>query len=258
MFALCVLQTKAWLVIPGVALVDLGANVAPFTQLGGELPLLCTSIFLHAGLVHLAFNMVALAQVGPLVEQLLGSARFCVLYLCSGLVASAVSMLASTTGLLEAGVAVGASGAICGLIGGVAVLGYRIQGRQSPLARGMLRWLLITLAFGYVITLTGRASIDNYAHVGGAVFGAVLALLFRRGVTYSPLGRALRIGACALIVAGSFAWQFGVERQARTLSKVAYLTGQCGELRTVLRHRGKTDAQVAALGLRCEQQLRER
>lgn len=243
--------------VPAPVLIALGANVAPFTQYAPEPTALVTATFLHGGLMHLAFNMVALFQIGPLVEEALGRARFCVLYVSAGIAASVVSMLASNYGLLEAGVAVGASGAICGLIGAAAVLGYRLQGAKSPLARAMLRWLLITVAFGYVVTLTGRASIDNYAHVGGALFGGLLAFTFRRGVTYTPLGRALRIGASAAVVVGAFVWQVLFAAPARDRAKMDYLLGRCEALREDLRELGVTPRAGQAIHQRCTETLRE-
>lgn len=243
--------------LPASVLLAFGANLATFTQYVPEPEHLLTATFLHGGLVHLLFNMVALFQVGPLVEQLLGRARFAVLYVCAAIAASVVSTVASNVGLLEAGVAVGASGAICGLIGAAAVLGYRLQGHKSPLARGMLRWLLITVVFGYVITLTGRASIDNYAHVGGAVFGGVLALVFRRGISYSGLGRALRIGASAALCVAAFVAHVLCATPERERAQVDYLLGRCEPLRDDLRLLGVKPRASQEIRQRCERALRE-
>lgn len=243
-FALCGVRAGAgqFMQWPGTVLVELGANVGPFTQFASEWETLCTCIFLHGGLLHLVFNVVALFQVGPFVERTVGRARFTVLYVVAGIAASACSMLAANYGYLHAGIGVGASGAICGLIGGSAVLGFRIEGRRSPLARSMLRWLGITVAFGYVISLGGRVHVDNYAHVGGALTGGFCALLFRRSVQYTPFGRSVRVAAGVLVCLASFVVHVGRTQTQPALARARldYALGRCDALQLALR-----DAHVA-------------
>lgn len=219
-------------------LIGLGANVAPFTQYAGHWENLVTSTFLHAGAVHVLFNLVALFQVGPFVERTVGRARFSIMYLVSGIGASCATMFASNLGWSRTGVAVGASGAICGLIGGAAVLGFRIEGRRSPLALSMLRWLGFTVIFGYVVSLGGGVSIDNNAHLGGALVGGLVALSFRRSVSYSALGRAVRVLGCALFVVAAFAVKLARPEPAWTHAKLRCLLGDQDATRADLRELG--------------------
>lgn len=134
----------------------------------GEYYRLFTSMFLHIGLIHLAFNMYALYVIGQDVERLYGAARFLLIYLLGGLGGSLTSYLLSSGGL-----SAGASGAIFALIG--ASIAYFYLHRNTFGARGQaqLRSMLmlagINLLFGFTIP-----GINNLAHMGGLVFGALL------------------------------------------------------------------------------------
>lgn len=238
--------------LPAPVLLELGANVAPFTQFAGHWENLCTSIFLHGGVVHLLFNLVALQQVGPFVERTVGRARFAVMYVVAGLGASLATMLASNYGAGRAGIAVGASGAICGLIGGAAVLGFRIEGKSSPLARSMLRWLAFTLVFGYVVSLGAGVRIDNNAHLGGAVVGAACALAFRRSVSYSPFGRAARVVVCAMVCVAAFGCKLRRAEPAWTQAKIDCVSGQHEAARLELDALGVKATALGEIVRRCE------
>jgi rhomboid protease GluP len=253
MFVLCGQRAGSYVLVqvPAPVLVSLGANVAPFTQFAGQWENLTTNTFLHGGAVHLLFNMVALFQVGPFVERTVGRARFAILYVVAGAAASATSMLAANYGRLDVGVAVGASGAICGLIGGSAVLGWRIEGRGSRLARSMIGWLVFTVGFGYAMSYGGKILIDNYAHVGGAVVGGVCVLLFRRSVQYTLIGRALRMALCAGVCASAFAVQFS-RGPAAGRAKLDYVFGRCDDMKLALREMHVGVGSEAEVVRRCE------
>ncbi len=134
----------------------------------GDYHRLLTSMFLHIGLIHLAFNSYALFIVGQDVERLYGSARFLLIYFLSGLGGSLASFVFGA-----GGISAGASGAIFGLIG--ASIAYFYLHRQTFGQRGQaqLRSLLmlagINLVFGFTIP-----GINNLAHMGGLVFGLAL------------------------------------------------------------------------------------
>jgi rhomboid protease GluP len=164
-----------------------GANNVGATLYEGRFETLLASCFVHGSLLHIAFNMVALRQVGTFVERAVGPARMATLYLLSGVIGSAASTF---SGWLsgEQHISVGASGAICGLIGAGAVLGYRIEGKKSPIMRALARWLLSLLA------------LDNAAHIGGAVSGALVASLWQRGLVYPPSTRNAVLALCAALV----------------------------------------------------------
>lgn len=173
--------------MPSNTLHVFGANDAELTMTAGHVETLLASVFLHGSLLHLAFNMVALRQVGPFLERTVTATRMMPLYLISGILASLSSAMVGW--FLDAGrLSVGASGAICGLLGAALVTGYRIEGPSSPVMRIMARWLLSVVIFGLVTRgisklSGGRGGVDNAAHIGGAISGAVIAMLWRRGKT---------------------------------------------------------------------------
>ncbi|MGH2787017.1 MAG: rhomboid family intramembrane serine protease [Actinomycetota bacterium] len=137
----------------------------------GEWWRLLTPLVLHADAWHLAFNCLALYIYGPYVEQAFGHGRFVALYLLSGFFASAVSYALGPVNKL----AVGASGAIFGLIGILVVYAY--QRRSSTFIRGFLQNLLLIIGINLLIGFT-YPFIDNYAHVGGLVAGLALGYGF--------------------------------------------------------------------------------
>ncbi|MEZ4437958.1 MAG: rhomboid family intramembrane serine protease [Polyangiaceae bacterium] len=189
---------------PGVeALIAYGANQGALTAAEGQWWRLVSATFVHVGLAHLAFNMLALLQIGPLVERLLGNGAFVVAYVLAGVVGSLASLLYHPPALVSAG----ASGAIFGVIG--ALLAVVVTQRDS-IPHGELRRLrLSALSFvGYnlVVGLVVPA-IDMAAHLGGLAAGFVVALPLARPIVGEPSrARPLLIGAVAamgaLAVAG--------------------------------------------------------
>ncbi len=173
-----------------------GANYAPFVVAEGHLERLVTSVFLHFSLIHIAFNLYALRQVGPFVERAVGTARFLSMYLVSGIVGSAASALWGWLTNPER-YSAGASGAICGVIGTALVLGVRTQGIRGPIVRGMGFWLLVTIVLGFEL------GSDNAAHVGGALTGALFAALWKRGVVYTRAMQRVIMASCVFVIAAS-------------------------------------------------------
>jgi rhomboid protease GluP len=134
----------------------------------GEYWRLLTAIWLHGGIEHLVGNGIALYILGMVCESAFGPAQFAVLYVLSGLAGSVVSLAVTE------GPSVGASGAIFGLQGAAIVL-FR-QHRDRLLVRDrrvgfvLLIWALYTIAGGLL-----EPFIDNGAHIGGALGGALIA-----------------------------------------------------------------------------------
>ena len=145
-------------------LVRWGAQATPLLA-QGELWRLFTSMFLHIGLVHLLANMWALVIFGPLFERSVGRVRYVALYLASGLAGSAATALFVS----RSSVSAGASGAIFGLLGAFAVLGFRLRGTQ--LGSTWTRHALVLIGLNVVLGLT-VPSIGLEAHLGGLVAGA--------------------------------------------------------------------------------------
>jgi rhomboid protease GluP len=161
------------------------------------------------------------------------------MYLLSGIVGAFASSFWHWA-MGRALVSVGASGAICGLIGAALVVGWRVEGRESPLVRGTSRWLFSILLIGFIPGI----GIDNAAHIGGAVAGAVIAMLWRRGLVYGPGRKAAWMGASVLMVLATaarvverdlhdpFATSMADERVAIAIS--AMEGGDCALARTAI------------------------
>jgi membrane associated rhomboid family serine protease len=172
------------------ALCRLGALNGPAIAQEGQYWRLLTVMVLHAGIIHWAFNSYALYLFGPMLEALLGRARFLALYVGSGLAGAGASLAFSHTQL-----GVGASGAIFGLLGALVAFFYR---RRDTGGRAPLQNLLLVLALNLFIGARA-ANVDNFAHVGGFLSGlAAMALLDVLPKGRDSTSRALRYGALAL------------------------------------------------------------
>ncbi len=145
-----------------------GAKINEFI-VAGQYYRLVTMIFLHGGLVHLAFNSYALYIIGPTVERPFGSLRFLIVYLLSGVTGSIFSFI------FNPHPAVGASGAIFGLIGASGVYLFTHRRVFGALARQRLNSIAMITIINLVIGL--NPGIDNWAHIGGLIGGGVLAWL---------------------------------------------------------------------------------
>lgn len=181
--------------VPNEVALAFGANYATATLYEGRVETLITSCFVHFSLLHVGFNLYALRQVGPFLERAVGTGRFAIVYLGAGIVGSMSSTLVGWVSG-EQRLGAGASGAICGLIGAAMVVGYRTQGWQSPLMRGMARWLGTVVMIGFV------AAFDNAAHIGGAIGGALIAVMWRRGAE-APGPRTFSLAAALLAILGA-------------------------------------------------------
>lgn len=122
-----------------------------------------TSAFTHAEVLHLATNMIALFFLGPPLEQVLGRARFLAVYLISALAGSAAVMWLAPPD----SAALGASGAIFGLLGALFVVARRSGGNYQL--------ILIWLGINVVITVIGGAGISWQGHLGGLLGGLACA-----------------------------------------------------------------------------------
>ncbi len=141
----------------------------------GEWWRLVTPVLVHGSFAHLFFNMYFLFLVGPLVEQMYGSARFALFYVLTAATASTASYL---FGGPEP--SVGASGALFGLCGVLlaARFLYRpvLRGSQRALFSQIGMLVVINLVLGFGLDAAG-SGIDNMAHLGGLVGGVWLGLL---------------------------------------------------------------------------------
>ena len=150
-------------------LVRFGAKV-PWLVATGEYWRLLTAIFLHIGFIHLVFNSYALYSLGPQVERLFGRHRFLVVYLLSGLAGSVASYVLSES------LSAGASGAIFGLIGSLAVYMARHRDILGQRGRRGLTNIMVVILFNLVLSFT-VPGIDVFGHLGGLAGGMVVGRL---------------------------------------------------------------------------------
>lgn len=150
-----------------ISLVAFGALSRP-EVFAGQYWRLESATWLHGGLNHLVSNVIALYILGMIVEHAFGRAQYVTLYVLSGVGGSFLSLLMSE------GPSVGASGAIFGLQGAAIVLfrqhRERILMRDRRIGAVLLGWALYSIVTGWT-----TAFIDNGAHIGGALTGALLA-----------------------------------------------------------------------------------
>jgi membrane associated rhomboid family serine protease len=152
---------------------------------------LITVMFLHASLLHIAFNMYALYLFGFLIEGAFGKARFLAVYFVSGFLAGVTSFVFSDPRIAG----VGASGAIFGLLGAWVAYNYRRRG--TTFASAQLQWALmligINLFLGFAIP-----NIDNYAHIGGLVSG-IAAGASAEGFGPRTVRRTVQVGGLVVL-----------------------------------------------------------
>jgi membrane associated rhomboid family serine protease len=174
---------RRWGLVPSDVFASLRGEDAP-----AALVTMLTSTFLHAGWLHLLSNLLYLGVFGPLVERRIGSARFALVYLASGLVGSLAHLVAQPTSQAPA---VGASGAIAGVIaahlvlfpgstlGSLAPVLFLQVVESTPTVLLLLVWLATQL-LSSVASLTTTTGIALWAHLGGFVTGLALAPILRR------------------------------------------------------------------------------
>ena len=203
--------------VPPEVLVRFGAKLNYYIQTQHQWWRFVTPMFIHVNLLHLIVNMYSLWIVGPYVEKLYGSAKFVVFWVLTGVAGVIASYLTVRPGIAVGSVAgfifkttdspsAGASGALFGLVGVLFVFGIKFrhelpEGFKRAFGTGLLPMIFLNLFIGYVL----RGFIDNAAHLGGLVSGALLALVvnYRRPGERSGIAvtwQVLQIAAIALVV----------------------------------------------------------
>jgi membrane associated rhomboid family serine protease len=167
-----------------------GVLWAPFIA-DGEYWRLLTAAFLHYGPFHLILNMLGLWWFGSLLEQRIGSGRFLLLYLVSGLAGSAGALVVSPNNPT-----VGASGAIFGILGAGLVLEHQ---RDYVFGGSALGVIVANL----VLTFAWSGNISVGGHIGGLIGGAAATLaLSRFGRGHAVYGRAGVLGIAGIVAVG--------------------------------------------------------
>lgn len=175
--------------------------LVPGMVLEGAYFQLVTYGYLHFGLIHIAFNMLALSQVGPLLEKEVGSSRFFTIYTVALIGAGLADTVIRANQVI---VVAGASGALFGLIGFGVTYCHFAGGHLREAYRGFfLQWAAYGLIFGLAVP-----NIDNVAHGGGFAAGALLGWLLDREKS-RPLSAVWWQTAslvCLALTVGAFAW----------------------------------------------------
>lgn len=202
--------------LPGEVLLRFGAKLNFFIQVQHQWWRFVTPMFLHVNLLHLIVNMYSLWIVGPYVEKLYGSAKFVFFWVLTGIAGVVASYLTVRPNLAIGSLArfifkaadepsAGASGALFGLVGVLFVFGIKYrrelpEGFKRAFGTGLLPMIFMNLFIGYVL----RGFIDNAAHLGGLLSGALLALVvdYRRPGERSGIAlvwRVVQVAAIALV-----------------------------------------------------------
>jgi rhomboid protease GluP len=168
----------------GETVYRLGASFGPAIFVQHEWWRLATAMFLHGGLIHIGFNMMALMQFGPALEELYGSSRYLFLYVVTGMFGFLVSARLGNYSL-------GASGALLGLVGLMLAITSK---RGGAFMRELRSRLITSVGILFFLGFSGMG-LDNYAHAAGLAAGFGLGKVF---ADRQPMNVAERRTAYAL------------------------------------------------------------
>lgn len=172
----------------GEVVYNIGCMDAERVLLDGEYYRFFTSMFMHGGIDHIFSNMIFLAALGEMLERVIGHVRFAILYLLSGVGGS----LFSIANVVLSGnhyTAIGASGAVFGLIGAMIILVVINNGHYQGIS---IRRMLFAIAY---MVYSGMRSnnVDNAAHIGGLISGVLIMAVMYVIETFKPRnGRRIR------------------------------------------------------------------
>jgi len=170
---------------------------------------LLTANYLHGGLLHILFNMLALNQVGRLIAREFGSSRFWIIYTLSGVLGFLLSVI------MDVKFTIGASAAVCGLIGAGCYFGKSQGGEYGQAVyRDLSGWIISLFLFGFLFN-----GINNWGHAGGLLSGIVIAWLLgykvqSRFIIIHQIVAVLCI-ACTVL---SLLWGIGLSFYVRSAS----------------------------------------
>lgn len=169
----------------------------------GRLWTLISAVYLHGGLLHIAFNMLALSQLAPVVIREFGGYRAFSIYTLGGVAGYWISYRAGVT------FTIGASGAVCAMIGALLYYGLSRGGLYGQaLFKQIGAWAVGILLFGFMVP-----GINNWAHGGGVLAGAALGFFlgYRERRKEGRLHRILGHGCAGLtLVILSYAAASGI------------------------------------------------
>jgi rhomboid protease GluP len=158
---------------------------------------LVSANYLHGGVIHILFNMIALRQIGALVVNEYGVNRFIAIYTLGGIAGFLLSYLAGV------GLTLGASAAVCSVIGASLYYGKSRGGLYGQLIYKQVGgWVLGLFLFGLVVP-----GINNWGHGGGLVAGAILGFLlgYQEKTRETAIHRIIAVG-CILLTSVILSW----------------------------------------------------
>lgn len=158
---------------------------------------LISANYLHGGIVHILFNMMAFSRLAPLVNSEYGTYRMIVIYTIGGIGGFFISYLAGV------GFTIGASAAVCGLMGASLYYGKARGGVYGQLIYKQIGgWAVGIFLFGFIVP-----GINNWGHGGGILAGAVLGFLlgFQERKTETGFHKILA-GACIALTVIALVW----------------------------------------------------
>ena len=163
----------------------------------GRLWTLVTAGYLHGGIMHILFNMMAVNQIFPLTAREYGTSRTIVIYCFGGLAGFILSVLAGIP------MTIGASAPVCGLIGALFYYGKSRGGRWGEaVSREVMGWIVGLALFGFLVP-----GINNWGHAGGILGGAVAGFVLRyRERQMETLLHQILAAVCAVATLLSLGW----------------------------------------------------
>ncbi|MBK8997556.1 MAG: rhomboid family intramembrane serine protease [Myxococcales bacterium] len=189
-FVMTALASKKLQMLGGVRVSEALRWGAVFGTLGREEPWrYLSAMFVHFGALHLGFNMMALWDFGRATEQRLGSGRFTLIFVLTGVLGFVVSDLWYAFSGAPA-LTAGASGGLFGLTG--ALIGYLYAAKDPAWKQFLVRVVIYAVIFAVAM------SVNNAAHIGGFATGFPLGYAFYK--ERSPWGRNKLFGGIAVVL----------------------------------------------------------
>lgn len=170
MFLLCVISSKSLIDIDVYTLANFGGQARILIDYNNEYWRLFTCMFLHGGLMHLFFNMYGLYYLGTQCEMIFGKIKYLIIYFSSGLIGAFLSYKLGDPRT----VSVGASGAVFGLAAALLVF---CAMNKDIINKNFMSNLILIIGLNLFIGFT-QSGIDNFAHLGGILGGAIFGFIF--------------------------------------------------------------------------------
>tara|TARA_R110002049_G_scaffold289495_2_gene472363 strand:+ start:1269 stop:2168 length:900 start_codon:yes stop_codon:yes gene_type:complete len=145
-----------------------------------------TYMFMHTGILHILFNMVALYYGGQLFSQFLGQKKIWSVYINGGLAGAALYILSYNIfpvfgDALSGSKAIGASASIMAIIAGIAAYMPNMEVRMFFLGNIKLKWIAIFLFVIDLLSISQSNSGGHISHIGGAIYGYFFAMQLKKG-----------------------------------------------------------------------------